>query len=107
MMDEKRQVSLPPLRPYEMPDTPATVLDIPPEKDTFVILGERMTADELRSMAQPVIMPPLHPAELPDSMVSVFDAVPDLRLDDPNWGTAKKAPEITIRKGKMLHPWDD
>jgi hypothetical protein len=107
MSDDKRQVSLPPLRPYEMPDTPVTALDIPAEKDTFIITGERMTADELRSMARPVTMPPLHPAELPDSMVSVLKAEPDSRLDDREWGTAKRMPEITIRKGNLLHPWDD
>jgi hypothetical protein len=107
MMDEKQQVFLPPLRRYELPDSPATILDLPPEKDTFVVPGERMTEDERRSMAQPIIMPPLRPEEMPDSTVSVFDATPDLRLDDTDWGTAKKAPEITLRKGKMLHPWDD
>jgi hypothetical protein len=107
MKDEKRQVFLPPLRPYETADTPATVLDIPPEKDTFVIPGEQMTADELMSVARPVTMPPLLPSEEPDSMVSVLDAEPDLKIDDAEWGSARKAPEITIGKGKLLHPWDD
>ena len=107
MKDEKRQIAMPPLRPYEMPDAPATVLDLPPEKDTFVVPGEQITEDERRSMARPVKMPPLHPSELPDSLVSVFDAGPDSREDETDWGTAKQAPEITIRKGKLLHPWDD
>jgi hypothetical protein len=107
MKDEKRQISLPPLRPYEMPDTPASAMDLPPERDTFIITGERMTGDEVRSMARPVMMPPLHPSEVPDTMIRVLDAEPDARLDETEWGTATRAPEITIRKGKLLHPWDD
>jgi hypothetical protein len=107
MKEETREVFLPPLRPYEMPDTPATALDLTPEPDTFVIPGEQMTEDERRSMAQPVSMPPLHISEMPETMVSVLEVQPDSRLDDRDWGTAKPAPEITIRKGKLLHPWDD
>ena len=90
-----------------MPDTPALVLNIPPERDTFVIPGEKMTPEELRSMDRAVTMPPLHPSELPDTAVSVLDTEPDFRLDDAEWGTAKRAPEITVPKGKLLHPWDD
>jgi hypothetical protein len=107
MKDEKRQISLPPLRPYEMPDTPASALDLPPEQDTFIVSGEHMTGEELQSMARPVIMPPLHPSELPDTLIRVLNAEPDTRLDEMEWGTAKRAPEITIRKERLLHPWDD
>jgi hypothetical protein len=107
MKDEKQQISLPPLRSYEMPDTQATALDLPQEKDTFTLPCERITEDELRSMARPVKMPPLHPDDLPDSAVSVLDAQPEPWLDEAEWGTTKRAPEITIRKGKLLHPWDD
>jgi hypothetical protein len=107
MKDEKRQVFLPPLRPYEMPDTPATVMDIPPEKETFVVPGEQMTVDELRSLARPVAMPPLHPLEEPDSIISVFKPETDAGQEEAEWGAAKRAPEITTGKGKLLHPWDD
>jgi hypothetical protein len=107
MKDEKRHISMPPLRQYEMPDTMATSLDIPPEKDTFVVPGERISGDELRSLARPVEMPPLHPSEQPDSMLRAITVTPDPRLDDPEWGVAKRVPDIAIRKGKLLHPWDD
>jgi hypothetical protein len=44
---------------------------------------------------------------MPDSEVTALPAGPNRTLDDPSWGVATKAPVITIRKGKMLHPWDD
>jgi len=98
---------MPPLRPYEIPDPPAGVLAIPPVMDTFTVAGERETADELQSRARPVILPALRPGEMPDTTVSVFAAVPDRVLDEPEWGTAKRIPDITIGKEKLLRPWDD
>jgi hypothetical protein len=106
-MKEKRRVVMPPLRPYELPDTPATVLAVPPEKDEFAIPGEHLTPDEIRSMPRPVKLPPLRPDEVPESSVRVLAADPDRLLDQPEWGTAKKTPEIIPGRGKMLRPWDD
>ncbi len=90
-----------------MPDTPATVLDIEPEPDEYALSFERMTPEEIRLVARPIGMPPLHTDEMPDSAVSVFAAEPDPRLDEPSWGLYARAPEITVKNGKMLHPWDD
>ncbi|MCK9579668.1 MAG: hypothetical protein M0Q92_04365 [Methanoregula sp.] len=103
----KQRVDMPPLRPYEQPDGPTTVLPLPHEKDTFVIPGEHPTAVELRSLPRPVILPPLRPDEMPATAVRVLAAVPDRVLDEPEWGTAKKVPEIPVGKGKLLHPWDE
>jgi hypothetical protein len=90
-----------------MPDIPATRLDIPPEKDVFVIPGEVMTADEIRSMARPLRMPPLRDGEMTDFATGMPGLVPDRLLDDPEWGTTRQAPVIHSGKGKLLHPWDD
>lgn len=106
-MKDEQQITMPPLRPYELPDLPAEVLAIPPEKDTFVIPGERPTAGELQSMSRPVTLPPLRPDEIPDTAVTVLAAVPDRVLDEPEWGAAKRVPVIAAGKGKMLRPWDD
>jgi len=106
-MSKEQRIDMPPLRPYELPNQPAGVLAIPGEKDTFVIPGERETADEIQSRAQPIILPPLRCGEMPDTAVSVFAAVPDRVLDEPEWGTAKRIPDITIRKEKLLRPWDE
>jgi hypothetical protein len=105
--EKERPISMPPLRPYEMPDQPATALDIEPEPDEFAIPAEAMTRDEIRSQPRAIEMPPLRPEEMPDSATTALIAGPDRTLDDPEWGAGTKAPEITIRKGKMLHPWDD
>ena len=106
-MDDIRAITMPPLRPYEMPVFPATVLDIEPEPDTFALPDEQMTADEIEFLERSVVMPPLRPDELPDSAVFTLDAVADPSLDEPSWGMGKKAPEIVIRTGKLLHPWDE
>ena len=104
--DKGRPLSMPPLRPYEMPDLPATALDIEPEPDEFAIPAEAMTREERRYLPRAVEMPPLRPEEMPDSEVTVLLAGPNRTLDDPSWGVAGKAPDITVRKGKLLHPWD-
>jgi len=107
LIEEVMAIRMPPLRPYEMPDFPATVLDIEPEPDEFAIPNEMMTVDEIAYLERSVIMPPLRPDELPDSTVFTFEAKADPSLDEPSWGMGTKAPDIVIRKGKMLHPWDD
>lgn len=96
----------PPLRPYEVPDEPAVPLDIPQERDTFTVPGERMDREELRYVARPVALPPLHPSEMPSTVVIALDAPPDPRLDGPGWGTARPAPAIVPGKKKILRPWD-
>lgn len=106
-MKDKERIVMPPLRPYEYPDSPATRLDIPPEKDVFALPGEQASRDEIRSLPVPLVLPPLRPDEVPESAVRVLPADPNPRLDDPEWGTAKKMPEIVIGRGKLLHPWDD
>jgi hypothetical protein len=58
-------------------------------------------------MPRAVTLSPLRPDEVPESSVRVLAADPDRLLDQPEWGTAKKTPEITLGRGKMLHPWDD
>jgi len=90
-----------------MPDTPAVALDIAPEPSEYPIPAEKLTRDELRGIAEPVDMPPLRDDELPDTLVTVIRADPDDLLDDPSWGTARPAPDIVLRKGRLLHPWDD
>ena len=100
-------VILPPLRRHEIPDAPATALPLPPEKDTFVIPGETMTEEEKRQQGRPVRLPPLHPSEEPDGSVRRLALTPDPHLDGPEWGTAKRPPEISIGRAKLLHPWDD
>ena len=102
-----RPIRMPPLRPYEMPDLPATALDIEPEPDEFAIPTEAMTREEIRFLPRAVEMPPLRPEEMPDSNVTVFLAGPNRTLDDPSWGAGGKTPDINLRKGKMLHPWDN
>lgn len=106
-MSKERRIDMPPLRPYELPDQAAGVLAIPAEKDTFVVPGEYETSGELLSRPRPVILPPLRPGEMPDTAVSVFAAAPDRILDEPEWGTAKRIPDITVRKEKLLRPWDE
>lgn len=106
-MKEKRRVVMPPLRPYELLDIPATALAIPPQKAEFAIPGESLTMDEIQSMSRPVILPPLRPDEIPESSVRVLTAGPDRLLDEPEWGTAKKTPEIIPGRGGMLRPWDE
>jgi hypothetical protein len=106
-MKEQRRITMPPLRPYELPDSPATVLAVPPEKIEFAIPGERVSRDEIRSTPAPVLLPPLRPFEVPESSVRILAADPDRLLDEPEWGTAKKTPDITLGRGKMLRPWDD
>ena len=106
-MDDCRAITMPPLRPYEQAAFPATALDIEPEPDEFALPGEEMTPDEIGYVALPVIMPPLRPDELPESAVFTLKAEPDPRLDEPSWGVGATAPDIVIRKGKLLHPWDD
>lgn len=106
-MEECRAIRMPPLRPYEMPDFPATVLDIEPEPEEFAIPDEKMTVDEIAFLERPVVMPPLRPDELPDSAVYTIEAESDPSLDEPLWDMSTKAPDIVIHKGKMLHPWDD
>jgi hypothetical protein len=101
------RIILPPLRPYEMPDTPAVPLPIPPEKDEFAVPGEVPGADELRTLPREVILPPLRPDEVPETDAVVISVVPDRSRDGPEWGTAKRMPEITLGKGKLLRPWDD
>lgn len=98
---------MPPLQRYEFPDLPATVMKLPPEKDEFVIPGEVTTPDERRDLPRPVVQPPLRSDEMPDGAVKVLRAAPDRVLDEPDWGTAKRAPEIVTGKGKLLRPWDD
>jgi hypothetical protein len=106
-MEEVRAIRMPPLRPYEMANFPATVLDIEPEPEEFAIPGEMMTSDEITFLERTVVMPPLRPDELPDSAVFTLEAEPDPSLDEPSWGMGTQAPDIVIRKGKLLHPWDD
>jgi hypothetical protein len=106
-LDKKEKITMPPLRPYEMPDVPAVALDLEPEPSEYEIPAESLTRDELRECAQPVEMTPLRDDELPDTVVSVIRAEPDALLDDPSWGIGKPAPDIVIRKGRLLHPWDD
>jgi len=106
-MDKKEKIVMPPLRPYEMPEMPAVALEGEPEPSEFAIQAEELSRDELREMACPVDLPPLRDDELPDTVVTVIRAEPDSLLDDPSWGFGKPAPEITIRKGRLLHPWDD
>jgi hypothetical protein len=96
-----------PLRKHEMPDEPARALPLPPERDTFTIPGERMSADEQDAVARPVLMPPLHHSELPHAIERTIDFVPDPRLDDMEWGTARRAPDIPPQKKRFLRPWDD
>ena len=105
--EDARPITMPPLRPYEMPDLPATALDIEPEPDEFAIPAEAMTRDEIRFLPRAVEMPPLRPEEIPDTEVTVLLAGPNRTLDDPSWGAGTKAPEIRMRKSKLLHPWDD
>jgi hypothetical protein len=105
--NDKKKVKMAPLRPYEMPDTPAVALDIEPEPDEYAIPSEKITREEIRLLARPVTMDPLRPDEMPDSAVSVLKVKPDHRLDEPSWGTCGEPPEIVIGKGKLLHPWDD
>jgi hypothetical protein len=106
-MEEVRAIRMPPLRPYEMPVFPATVLDIEPEPEEFAITYEKMTVDEIAYLERSVVMPPLRPDELPDSAVFTIQAEADPSLDEPSWDIGTKALDIVIRKGKMLHPWDD
>ena len=106
-MEDVRAITMPPLRPYEMPDFPATVLDGEPEPEEFAIPGEKMTVDEIAFLERPVILPPLRRDELPDSAVFTLEAEPDPSLDEPSWGMGTQAPGIVIRTGKLLHPWDD
>ncbi len=106
-MDDIWVIAMPPLRPYEMPDFPATVLDVEPEPDAFALPEEKMTRDEIGYASLPVVLPPLRPDEYPDSAVFTLDAEPDPSLDEPSWGMGSKAPDIVIRTGKLLHPWDD
>jgi len=98
---------MPPLRPYEMSDFPATVLDVEPEPDVFALPEVKMTRDEIGYAPLPVVLPPLRPDEYPDSAVFTLDAEPDPSLDEPSWGMGSKAPDIVIRTGKLLRPWDD
>ncbi len=107
VMDEIWVIRMPPLRPYEMPDFPATVLDCEPEPDTFALPHEMMTEDEIGFLEQSVDLPPLRPDELPDSAVFTLHAEADLSLDEPSWGMGSTAPDIVIRTGKLLHPWDE
>jgi hypothetical protein len=107
LTQEVRAIRMPPLRPYEMQDFPATALDIEPEPDAFALPQEMMTADEAGFVALPVVMPPLRPDELPDSAVFTLIAEADPSLDEPSWGMGSQAPDIVIRKGKLLHPWDE
>jgi hypothetical protein len=106
-MTGKQLIIMPPLRPFEVPDEPATVLAIPPERQKYAVTGEHPTADELQSMPRAIIMQPLRPDEIPESSGRVLAATPDRVLDEPGWGTAKQAPLITAGRGKLLHPWDD
>jgi hypothetical protein len=105
--EEVMAIRMPPLRPYEMADFPATALDIEPEPEEFAIPSEKMTVDEIAYLERSVVMPPLRPDEQPDSAVFTLVATADPSLDDPSWDMGAKAPDIVIRKGKMLHPWDD
>jgi len=100
-------ITMPPLRPYEMADFPATALENEPEPDAFAIPGEKMNRDEIGFEALPVVLPPLRWDEFPDSAVFTLDAMPDPTLDEPSWGTGTKTPDIVIRTGKLLHPWDE
>ena len=106
-MDDIWVITMPPLRPYEMPVFPTTALEGEPEPDAFAIPGEKMTRDEIGFEAQPVLLPPLRWDEFPDSAVFPLDAAPDPMLDEPSWGMGTKAPDIMIRTGKLLHPWDE
>ncbi|PKG31450.1 MAG: hypothetical protein CW742_13345 [Methanoregula sp.] len=107
MRREEAREEDPPLRRYEMPDEQARALPLLPERDTFAVPGERMSADEQESIARPVLMPPLHPSELPHATERIQNSVPDPRLDDPEWGTAKRAPDIPPETKRLLRPWDD
>jgi len=104
---EKEKIEMPPLRPYEMPDIPAVSLDIPPEPTEYPIAADNITRDERRGWAEPVEMSPLRDDELPDTVVTVIRADPDALLDDPSWGMGTPAPEIVLKKGRLLHPWDN
>jgi hypothetical protein len=106
-MEEVQAIRMPPLRPYEMQDFPATALDIEPEPDTFALPDEKMTGEEHVYRERSVLMPPLRPDELPDAAVFTLIAEPDPALDEPSWGMGATAPDIVVRKGKLLHPWDD
>jgi len=106
-MTGERRIAMPALRQYELPDTPATALSIPPERDTFVVPDERPTPAELQSLPGAVVLPPLRPDEIPASAVRVLAAEPDRLLDDPERGAAKRTPDITAGRGRLLHPWDD
>lgn len=105
--EDSHPISMPPLRPYEMPDLPATALAIEPEPDEFAIPAESMTRDEIRFLSKAVEMSPLRPEEMPDSAATAIPAGPNRTLDDPSWGAGTNAPDIALRKGKLLHPWDD
>jgi hypothetical protein len=105
--DDSRPISMPPLRPYEMPDLPATALDIEAEPDEFAIPAEAMTRDEIRFLPRAIEMAPLRPEEMPDSAVTAYIAGPNRTLDDPEWGAGTKVPGFNLHKGKMLHPWDE
>jgi len=107
LVDDTWEITMPPLRPYEMPVFPATALDIEPEPDAFAVPEEKMTRDEIGFVALPVVMLPLRPDEYPDSTVFTLDAVADPALDEPSWGMGIKAPDIVIRSGKLLRPWDE
>ncbi|MDO9323916.1 MAG: hypothetical protein Q7T80_03055 [Methanoregula sp.] len=106
-MDDVWVIAMPPLRPYELAAFPATSLESEPEPDAFAIPGEKMTRDEISFEALPVVLLPLRWDEFPDSAVFKLDAIPDPMLDEPSWGIGAKAPDIVIRTGKLLHPWDD
>ncbi len=82
-MKEKQRIFMPPLRPYELPDTPATAMAIPPEKDEYAVPDEHLTMDEIRSMPRPVKLPPLRPDEVPESSVRPLEAEPNRLLDQP------------------------
>ncbi len=106
-MEDIWVITMPPLRPYELPAFPATALEGEPEPDEFPLPGEKMTRDEIGFEALPVDLPPLRPDEFPDSAVFTLDAVADPSLDEPSWGMGSTAPDIVIRTGKLLHPWDE
>jgi len=106
-VDDVWVITMPPLRPYELPAFPATALDGEPEPDEFPLPGEKMTRDEIGFEALTVDLPPLRPDEFPDSAVFKLDAVADPSLDEPSWGIGSIAPDFVIRTGKQLHPWDE
>ena len=100
-------IRLPPLREHEVPDGRAAALSLPPERDTFAIQGERMTAKEEREMARPVAMAPLIPSEEPDSSARAGTETAGPQYDEPDWGAAKRAPDIIVQGARLLRPWDD